>query len=299
MVAVAVVIAPAAAAKPGSPIDTWAPVGATVFGTEGVNLRSCPSLGCEVVAVAKLGERLTVTGPPENGFSPVDYGGAVGYAFDLYLARDGRPAPVLLEGSPGCKRIALIFNVGIGERPILSILDDLAEVKVPATVFVLGWWATEHPDELRAIAAAGFPIGSHGYERQALTDLSNDDVIGQVVRSSAAISDGLGRPPEPWFTPYANAIDDRVLRLVGELGVMPVGWRVPAADYGPNATPQSVYDRVVPKVYDGAIVEFHLDGPASATSTAVALPWIVQDLLAAGYGFVTVPELAQPCPDAA
>src|SRR5687767_7260050 len=115
----------------GSPVSTgaepgvgggaaWPPLGATVFGTEGVRLRTCPSLDCEAVAVAKLGERLTVTGPIENGFSPVDYGGALGFAYDLYLAKDGQPLPSLVEGQPGCKRIALIFNVGIGERPVLE-----------------------------------------------------------------------------------------------------------------------------------------------------------------------------------
>jgi peptidoglycan/xylan/chitin deacetylase (PgdA/CDA1 family) len=273
----------------------WPPLGATVFGTEGVRLRTCPSLDCEVMAVAKLGERLTVTGPTENGFSPVDYGGALGFAYDLFLAKDGQATPSLVEGQAGCNRIALIFNIGIGERPILEILDSLARESVPATVFAMGWWVTEHPDDLRRIAAAGFPIGSHGDHRLELTGLSDVEVLAEVTGSAAAIEAVLGVPPAPWFTPYANEVDDRIRRLVGGLGYMPVGWRVPAADFGPNATAESVYGRVMPNVYDGAIVELHLDGPASETSTAVALPWIVQELRAAGYTFVTVPELATPC----
>lgn len=282
-------------AEPGVGGSAWPPLGATVFGTEGVRLRTCPSLDCEAIAVAKLGERLTVTGPIDNGFSPVDYGGAVGFAYDLYLAKDGQPIPSLVEGQPGCKRIALIFNVGIGERPVLEILDDLARENVAATVFAMGWWAAENPDALRQIAAAGFTIGSHGDQRRELTGLGDAEVVAEVTRSVATIAAILGVPPDPWFTPYANEVDDRVRRLVGGLGYMPVGWRVPAADFGPKATAESVYGRVMPKVYDGAIVEFHLDGPTSATSTAVALPWIVQELDAAGYSFVTVPELATPC----
>lgn len=283
------------AANPGGGGAGGAPVGATVFGTEGVNLRSCPNLDCAVVAVAKLGERLVVTGPAENSFSPVDYGGAIGFAYDLFLAKDGHAAPTLSEGQPGCKRIALIFNVGIGERPVLDILDDLARDKVAATVFVMGWWAAERPDDLREIARAGFAIGSHGDQRRELTGLSDAEVVADVTRSAATIEGVLGVPPLPWYTPYANAVDDRVSRLIGGLGFMPVGWRVPAADFGPKATAESVYDRVMPNVYDGAIVEFHLDGPASASSTGVALPWIVQELRAAGYQFVTVPQLAVPC----
>ena len=288
----------AGAAPAANPGHGWEPVGATVFGTDGVNLRTCPGLDCEVVAVAKLGERVTVMGPVEDGFSPVDYGGARGYAYDLFLAKDGQPAPALIEGAPGCRRIALIFNVGIGEEPVLAILDTLAGQGVPATVFVMGWWAAAYPAELLAIAEAGFVVGSHGDQRRELIGLTDAQIVADVTAATTTIAGVLGQPPVPWFTPYANAADDRVRRLIGQLGAMPVGWRVPAADFGPRATAGSVYDRVLPKAYDGAIVEFHLDGPASATSTAVALPWIVAELRAQGYRFVTIPELAKPCPGA-
>jgi len=49
-------------------------------------------------------------------------------------------------------------------------------------------------------------------------------------------------------------------------------------------------------VTDGAIIEMHLDGPASALSTGVALPWLIADLRAEGYQFVTIPQMTEPCP---
>ena len=76
---------------------------------------------------------------------------------------------------------------------------------------------------------------------------------------------------------------------------LPVAWDVPADDWRDDITPEYVYDRVVPNVEDGSIVEFHLDGPASAASTAVAIPWIVDDLRARGFQFVTIQDMAQPC----
>ncbi len=268
---------------------------ATVLGTEGINVRSCPSLRCDVVVAVKLGERLFVTGTPVDGFSPVDYGGVQGFAYDLYLMDDGGPAPYLLEGDAGCKRIALIFNVGIGERPILGILDDLKERDVPATVFLMGWWAEANPDAVRRIADQGFVIGSHGDQRHELTSLGDAQIAQDVADADAAITEALGEAPSPWFTAYAAASDDRTRGIVARAGYLPVEWRVPAADYGPGATAKSVYSRVMPSVYDGAIVEFHLDGPASATSTGIALPWIVEELRDDGYEFVTVPEMADPC----
>jgi peptidoglycan/xylan/chitin deacetylase (PgdA/CDA1 family) len=90
-------------------------------------------------------------------------------------------------------------------------------------------------------------------------------------------------------------MDDRVRNLVGREGYLPVGWDVAADDWDVGITAEYVYDRVVPNVEDGSIVEFHLDGPSSAESTSVAIPWIVSDLRKQGFTFVTIPEMAQPC----
>ncbi len=271
----------------------WVP--ATVLGTDGINVRTCASLTCDVLGTVKLGESIWVTGPIVDGFSPVDYGGLQGYAYNLYLMKDGESAPYLLEGEAGCKRVAIIFNVGIGGHPILGILDDLKDRGVPATVFMMGWWAEAHPKEARRIADLGFVIGSHGDQQTELTSLGDAQIRQDIAEADAAIAEAIGEEPSPWFTAYGAASDDRTRGIVARTGYLPVEWKVPAADFGPGATPKSVYSRVMPSVYDGAIIEFHLDGPTSATSTAVALPWIVEELKDDGYTFVTIPEMADPC----
>ncbi len=271
----------------------WVP--ATVLGTDGINVRSCASLTCDVLGTVKLGESIWVTGPAVDGFSPVEYGGLQGFAYDLYLMKDGDAAPYLLEGEAGCKRVAIIFNVGIGDHPILGILDDLKDRDVPATVFLMGWWAEANPREAARIADLGFVIGSHGNQRTELTDLGDAQIGQDIAEADAAIAAAIGEEPSPWFTAYSAASDDRTRGIVARTGYLPVEWKVPAADFGPGATAKSVYSRVMPSVYDGAIIEFHLDGPTSATSTAVALPWIVEELRDDGYTFVTIPEMADPC----
>ena len=113
--------------------------------------------------------------------------------------------------------------------------------------------------------------------------------------ATAAIEAATGTPPVPYFTPYAAAIDARVRHLVADQGYLSVGWEVPAADYGAEATAEGVYARVMDNIYDGAIVELHLDGPASAESTGRALPRMIDALRAQGYQFVTIPQLLAPC----
>jgi len=83
---------------------------------------------------------------------------------------------------------------------------------------------------------------------------------------------------------------------VAREGYLPVAWDVPADDWGEDISADYVFDRVVPNVEDGSIVEFHLDGPSSEQATAVAIPRIVEALKERGYQFVTIQDMAQPCP---
>jgi peptidoglycan/xylan/chitin deacetylase (PgdA/CDA1 family) len=159
----------------------------------------------------------------------------------------------------------------------------------------MGWWALENQDDMREMAMLGFPIGTHGDTRMVLTEHSDNDVLNDLRSSATNIKQVIGTEPAPYFTPYAADIDDRVRGLVASQGYLPVSWDVSAADWDVDITADYVYERVVPNVEDGSIIEFHLDGPSSAQSTAVAVPWIVEDLRSKGFTFVTVQDMAQPC----
>ena len=271
------------------------PLPGTIVATAEVNVRSCPKLTCERLAVAELGEPVAITGEAVDGFVPVEFEGEAGFVYYLYVAPVGGPAPQLVRGEPGCQRVAFIFNVGIGEEAQTGILDYLKSEDVPATIFPMGWWADAYPEIVEYMVEQEFVIGSHGDDRMILTDRPDAEVAQDVRDSFAAIERAAGVEPEPIFTPYAAEMDDRVRGIVAAAGYLPVFWEVSAGDYGPDATQWSVYERVMFNVYDGAIVEFHMDGPASATSTGAAMPSMVEELKAAGYTFVSIPEMARPC----
>lgn len=273
-----------------------APPTATVVSTRELEVRSCPTQQCQVLARIPLGDAIEVIDDAESPYARVAYGDVTGFASSLFLASDPSHVPFLVSGQPGCQRVALIFNIGVGFPPADGILDTLAEEQVSATMFVMGWWAAEHPAILTRMNEEGYLIGSHGHWSEELTGLTDEEVADDLRQAVEAIEHAIGKPPAPYFTPYAAAIDDRVRAIVAASGALPVAWEVPAADYGPDATADAVYDRVMDAMYDGAIVELHLDGPASAESTGRALPLMIRDLRAQGYQFVTIPEMAEPCP---
>ncbi len=273
-----------------------APPSATVVGTSELELRSCPTDDCEVVERVPLGAAVEILDQPDEDFLRVAYGGVSGFASKLFLATDPAHVPFLAKGEPGCQRVALIFNIGVGYEPASGILDTLDTERVPATMFVMGWWAAEHPPILERMAEEGYLIGSHGNWPQELTQLTDSEVEDDLETAAEAIEHATDKPPTPFFTPYAAAGDERVRAIVAASGYLPVAWEVPAADYGADATEDAVYERVMTEIYDGAIVELRLDGPASAESTGHALPRLIRDFRAQGYKFVTIPEMADPCP---
>ncbi|HEU0165489.1 MAG TPA: polysaccharide deacetylase family protein, partial [Thermomicrobiales bacterium] len=267
---------------------------AWVAATDAVNIRSCPAESCPVLARVDLGQSLTVNGDLINGYLPVNYQGVNGYAYSLFVT-DQTEDTWFTHGEAGCKRVAFLFDIGIGDTPSRTVIDTLVDQKVTATMFPMGDWALENPDFLRQLAQDGFPIGTHGQDSTFLTTASDDEIASNLTTSMTNIESVIGSPPILWATPYAADTDPRVRTVTANLGLVPVGWTVAADDYDTTATDDSVYQRVVGGVTDGAIVEFHLDGPATETSTALALPRIIETLRGEGYTFVTVPEMANPC----
>lgn len=271
------------------------PDAATVVSTPALPVRSCPATTCEILIEAPLGAGIAVMGGSEDGFVPVTYAGTSGYALPVFVATDPDNPPVFAAGSPGCQRVAFLFNIGVGFPPDSGILDTLESEDVPAAMFVMGWWVDESPPLLDRLVDGNYLIGSHGYGSTELTTLSDDAVLDDITHAATAIEQATGQPQAPYFTPYAAAIDARVRAVVAGQGFLPVAWEVPAADYGADVTADQVYRKVMDNVYDGAIVEFHLDAEASAQSTGVALPRIIAELREQGYQFVSLPDLILPC----
>ncbi len=84
---------------------------------------------------------------------------------------------------------------------------DLGEPDRP----LMGW------EQLRALHAAGFEIGSHTHTHRPLTDLSDDEARLELERSRRALADELGLAPK--FLAYPRGrYDARHKRLAREAG---------------------------------------------------------------------------------
>jgi peptidoglycan/xylan/chitin deacetylase (PgdA/CDA1 family) len=134
---------------------------------------------------------------------------------------------------PGDRRVALTFDdgyadVGSAALPLLSAHG------FSATVFVVSGklgmtndWDAETPGEnllsedgVRALAAAGLEIGSHGAAHLALPGLPDDALEAETRGSRARLGEVVGAPVVSFCYPY-GARDDR-----SEAAVRSAGYRL-------------------------------------------------------------------------
>jgi polysaccharide deacetylase family protein (PEP-CTERM system associated) len=77
-------------------------------------------------------------------------------------------------------------------RSVDQLLESLSRYGRRGTFFTLGWLAQHRPDVVRAIAAAGHEIASHGFLHQRVTSLSPAAFREDVRRSKCALEDLTG-----------------------------------------------------------------------------------------------------------
>jgi len=78
------------------------------------------------------------------------------------------------------------------ETNVGRILALLGEAHVHATFFTLGWVAERYPALVRAIAAQGHEIASHGYWHQRITELTPGAFLEDIRRAKAVLEEVSG-----------------------------------------------------------------------------------------------------------
>lgn len=95
------------------------------------------------------------------------------------------------------------------ERNTDEILQLLADRRVRATFFVLGWLAHRRPALVQRIAAAGHEVASHGYWHQLVTTQTQQQFRGDVRTAKQVLEDILGRPVLGYRAPSFSISPDR------------------------------------------------------------------------------------------
>jgi polysaccharide deacetylase family protein (PEP-CTERM system associated) len=101
------------------------------------------------------------------------------------------------------------------------LLDLLADAQVHCTFFVLGYVAERHPELVRAIAAAGHEVATHGYSHTLIYRQTPALFRAELTRSIGVLEDLTGRPVWGHRAPFFSITRDSLwaLDILGEAGI--------------------------------------------------------------------------------
>ena len=104
----------------------------------------------------------------------------------------------------GDREVVLTFDDGPSLPTDGKILADLAEQCVRATFFLIGKRASEHPELVRQIAAAGHGVGHHTWSHQNLKVIKPEEAVDEIDKGIAAVEIALNGvsttiPSTPFF----------------------------------------------------------------------------------------------------
>ncbi len=97
------------------------------------------------------------------------------------------------------------------------VLDLLASNGIRSTFFILGWVAEREPDLIRAIAAAGHEIASHGYSHVMPMQQTTAEFQADVRRSRAVLETIMGSAVTGYRAP-SFSIDETRLAILRDAG---------------------------------------------------------------------------------
>lgn len=186
--------------------------------------------------------------------------------------------------------IYLTFDAGYENGCTEPILDALKKHQAPAVFFVVGSYVEQNPDLIRRMVTEGHTVGNHTFHHCDMSKITNRDTFAKELRDVAEAYESIvGQPMMPYYRPPQGIYSEENLRLAQELGYKTVFWSLAYVDWKQDAQPtaQQAYDKLLPRIHNGAIVLLH-----STSQTNAA---ILDDLLtkweAMGYRFGDISEV--------
>jgi cellulose synthase/poly-beta-1,6-N-acetylglucosamine synthase-like glycosyltransferase/peptidoglycan/xylan/chitin deacetylase (PgdA/CDA1 family)/spore germination protein YaaH len=272
------------------------------------------------------GEILSIESKPAEGYRDVA-ADSKGIIRSEHYQRYPSPYAIQLRGGDQRKSIALTFDDGPDPTWTPRILDILQHYHVPATFFVQGSAAEQHPDILRREYAEGHEIGNHTYYHPDVSIASPLRVQLELDATQRAIEHLTGHSTELFRAPYSvdttpqNASEIAPLLVAERLGYITVGANIDPNDWARpgvkailwGGKPGPGADKDVESV-DGVITSARLgllpnadsmhivllhDAGGDRSQTIAALPHIIEGLKSEGFTFTTVSGLMGQSRDAA
>lgn len=182
--------------------------------------------------------------------------------------------------------VALTFDDGPSMHTE-RLLDVFEEYGGSGTFFVLGYLIDGKEEILTRAVQDGHELGNHSFDHSQLTNLSDEQLTDQIMKTRALIYSATGYDTKIMRPPY-GAYNEDVLRVGATLDTSFVNWSLDTLDWK-TRNADAVYNSIMNTVKDGDIILCHdLHG-----TTVDAMERVIPALIDEGYQLVTVSQLME------
>jgi len=185
-------------------------------------------------------------------------------------------------------KVAISFDTAWGADKTQGIIDTLIEYKVGATFFMVGFWVEDYPEQAKAVADAGFEIGTHSDTHPDMVKLSASQMTAELQSSMDKIQSTTGVTPTLFRAPYGS-YNNLLLDTADSLGLTTIQWSIDSWDWQ-GLSASEICNRIISRVTNGSIILCH----NNAEHILEALPLILDELQMRGYTVVGIEDLIYP-----
>jgi len=185
-------------------------------------------------------------------------------------------------------KVAISFDTAWGADKTQGIIDTLIEYKVGATFFMVGFWVEDYPEQAKAVADAGFEIGTHSDTHPDMVKLSASQMTAELQSSMDKIQSTTGVTPTLFRAPYGS-YNNLLLDTADSLGLTTIQWSIDSWDWQ-GLSASEICNRIISRVTNGSIILCH----NNAEHILEALPLILDELQMKGYTVVGIEDLIYP-----
>ena len=198
-------------------------------------------------------------------------------------------APIVSHVQTDKPILALTFDDGPTQAYTQTVLDILQDKGISATFFVTGQQTQENMDLAKAIVQAGHELGNHSYSHQRMLLKSQKFIKFEIEETDKAIRQA-GHSGEIYFRPpFGKKLFTLPWYLMRHQRITVMLTLEPDTF---ERTAEGMRVHVNEGVVPGAIILLHVMYESNQEARA-ALSLILDDLVNAGYNFVTISELLE------
>lgn len=175
-------------------------------------------------------------------------------AASVFFGNTVRKVPIYAV-STSENKVAISFDAAWGSDKTQKIMNILKEHNVNATFFLVGFWAEDYPDMVKAIDEAGFEIGLHSNTHPDLTKLSAVQIELELTTNQNILKKITGKT-HTLFRPPFGAYNDTLISVCEKLGLTTIQWSVDSLDWK-GLSGMEITNRIINKATNGSIILCH------------------------------------------